>query len=131
MSTETSAEIVATCEAALTYLTEQGWTKDVYLDKDGESACLAGAVVIAAVGKRSLVDQDVRFSGALVCPAVRAVAATIAEVFGGRVHCDLGPRYTAATVYAFNDHSETTREDVIDVVQKTIKRHTDERVETP
>lgn len=136
MSTpETDAEIVATCEAAATYLSEHGLARGSYLNA-AQQACTTGALIISHSGK-GIFHSSVALERALgACPAVPAVAQVVRErhpsrlaaagAWGRPVSSDAG------AIYAFNDHRDTTWDDVIEVLRETIKRHTpDEYRSTP
>jgi hypothetical protein len=114
-----SAEIVATCEAAMSYLGEHGRAVKDYLDRRGR-ACLAGALAIARIGEtESLRGPDLL--SALNCPAIPAVAEVICDRYWGLPRTS---RPSRATLFAVEDRPETTDEDVIEVLRETIKRHT-------
>ncbi len=135
MSTEIDAEIVATCEAAVTLLTENGWTRNAYMNDSGQ-ACAAGAVLIAH-WRRHGRDRNGHIAirnGLRDCPAIPAVAEVIRERHLDRIPLPvLGDVLVdQSTIYAFNDHPATTQDEVIEVLQETIKRHThDEHTSTP
>lgn len=156
MTEDKSAEIVATCEAAVSHLTEAGWYQGSYtgdgyvttwsadkrsfvVDYTAAEACLGGALALASVG-RTFVDSDIEWSEAIhACPAIPAVAAVIREKYPDMdvrwtapeqdaCPCctDYNETYDEATVYHFNDKVAETDDDVIDVLNETIKRHTSE-----
>lgn len=142
---ETDAEIVATCEAAVTHLTEVGWHQGQYIDwgnevttwnadkssytvdYSGAEACLGGAIVLASTAK-VFVDSEIEWGAIKTCPAIPAVAAVIREKHVVEMihHPNSPETYDEATVYAFNDDEATKVDDVIDVLNETIKRHTSE-----
>lgn len=133
MSTEIDAEIVATCEAAATYLGEHGLTKAEFVNYSNQ-ACLSGALAIADVGLAAMRRYPNALRDSLDrCPAIPAVIATIRELHPARVAAlevvaRLGnPTATPSTpvwIYKFNDHPDTTQDDVVEVLRETIKRHT-------
>lgn len=126
MSNDKDQEIVATCEAAVTRLTDKGRITGKYADDDGR-ACLAGAIALSQVGRDRWIAID-EVVDALECPAIVAVATTIVE----RQNDDpwfADPRRAAGTIVSFNDAPGRTDADVIDVLTETIKRHTSEVID--
>ena len=129
-------EIVRTCEAAVTRLTEQGWEQDRFVAGDywsgtdsggrefhysGASACLGGALVLAQFDKPKPVNI---YSLMQACAAVAAVADTIRELpIERRRFVRVRERSDRDVVFSFNDRRGRTRQDVIDVLNDTIKRH--------
>lgn len=124
MSTEIDAEIVATCEAAATYLGEHGLARSSYFTIKGQ-ACAAGALLLGHYAGKTehLFDHGSIVRGLRDCPAIPAVADVIRERYPSRLR-------VAATgedervIYAFNDNLHTTQDEVIEVLRETIRRHT-------
>lgn len=126
MSTEIDAEIVATCEAAVTRLSEHGLGRGSFINTVGQP-CTAGALLLSW---GPLDSHDSIMRALQGCSAIPAVAAEVCERFPSRV----GTRavemlahdraIAGGVIYGFNDHPATTKDDVIYVLQETIKRHT-------
>lgn len=150
---EQDQEIVATCEAAVTHLTvDGGWVQGTYLgygevitwsedkrsytvDYTKVEACLGGALVLAGLASKVIVNDDVRWfngDGGTVanCPAVPAVAAVIREKHPGVAASKTSSETEdESLIYAFNDAHDRVVDDVIDVLNETIKRHSSEVIE--
>ena len=123
-------EIIETCELAITHLTEVGWTRKQYLCgyNDGIlrprkfKACAVGALVIVGLPA----DQDLYIDWMReikACPALPAVTKVIIER-----HPELLPRARETpdtTIVRFNDEVAKDVDDVIEILQETIKRHQD------
>jgi len=123
-------EIIETCELAITHLTEVGWTRKQYLCgyNDGLmrprkfKACAVGALVIVGLPA----DQDIYIDWMQeikACPAIAAVTKVILER-----HPDLHRKHESTpdqTLVRFNDEVAKDVEDVIEILQETIKRHQD------
>ena len=104
---------------AIAVLARRGWTKDAFTD-DGGRHCLQGALyeahgMRACAGTphmRLRLRQDLAADVALVNAVVAA---------------EYPERYGAVGASRFNDHPETTLEDVVRVLEKAAVRR-DERV---
>jgi hypothetical protein len=136
VSIETDAEIVATCEAAATYLAKHGLARGAYAIHT-KAACTAGALVIAHSGNVTAAWNSSAIERTLAaCPAIPAVIETIRALHPARLAGTSVSETDSETdpvwIYKFNDHPDTTQDDVIEVLRETIKRHTpDEYRPTP
>jgi len=125
-------EIIETCELAITHLTEVGWTRKKYVSCDrfsngmkvrDFSACAVGALVIVRLSERHGFSiewpEEIK-----ACPAITAVATVIIER-----HPALAPKKWEAcpdqAIVRFNDGVAKDVNDVIEILQETIKRHQD------
>lgn len=86
-----------------------------YADKAGQAdhACLVGALILTNYDLKTLADYE--HDAALPCTS--SIRDAIEQLFGDRIKSRL-PRSNVSVVERFNDHDETTYED-IQLVLKT------------
>lgn len=104
---------------AIGVLARRGWTKDAFTDADGRH-CLQGALY-EAYGVRAepcTKHLRLRLAGDLAAD-LRLVNAVVASEYP--------ERFGGVGASRFNDHPETTLEDVVRVLEKAAVRH-DERI---
>ncbi len=107
-----------TIREAIRVLSRAGWTKDAFTDSSGRH-CLQGALYES----HGLRPFDGRHMGLALTSEMADDVRLVIEVIG----TEFPERTGGVGVSSFNDHPETTMEDVVRVMEKAAVRK-DERV---